>query len=116
MVIVVAVPGVVAMVDVPVIAPPESEVVPDTKTSPAPPPPPRLPNPPPPPPPMTATSIAFTPVGVVQLQVVTAVNVTSVYPPEDVLVGEQAENEGVPLVIEDSVPIPSEFTARIRIL
>jgi hypothetical protein len=116
MVIVVAVPGVVVMVDVPVIAPPESEVVPDTKTSPAPPPPPRLPNPPPPPPPITATSIAFTPVGVVQLQVVTAVNVTSVYPPEDVLVGEQSENEGVPLVIEDSVPIPSEFTARIRIL
>jgi hypothetical protein len=70
------VPGVVEIVDVfdkTVLA--TDDEVPVTSTSPAPPPAPRLPKPPPPPPPTTATSIAEIPVGVVQLHVVTVVNV-----------------------------------------
>jgi hypothetical protein len=59
--------------------------VPVTNTSPAPPPPPRLPKPPPPPPPTTATSIAETPVGVVQAQLPTPVSLWVVYPLADVV-------------------------------
>ena len=107
-------PGVVAIVDVPLTTPLESEVVPETKTSPAPPPPPRLPNPPPPPPPTTATSIAVTPDGVVQLHVVRDVKVRIVYPPEEVLDGEQVgllttTNENV------AVEVPEVFVAVIVI-
>jgi hypothetical protein len=95
----------VAIVDVPVTTPLESEVVPETKTSPEPPPPPRLPNPPPPPPPTTATSIAVTPVGTVHPHVVSDVKVTVVYPPEDVLEGEHAERVEVIETTFESEPL-----------
>jgi hypothetical protein len=91
-----------------------------TVTCPPPPPPaaPAKAEPPAPPPPTARTSTLVTPLGTVQLQVVTVVNDMTVNPAGGfgLVVGEQAENEGVPVVIEDSVPIPSEFTARIRIL
>jgi hypothetical protein len=105
-------PGVVAIVDVPVITPSESEVVPETKTSPAPPPPPRLPNPPPPPPPTTTTSIAETPVGVVQLHVVTVVKVTVVNPPDDTGVAGLQLANGVPATPVDAGLELEPFSAR----
>jgi hypothetical protein len=102
----------VAIVDVPLTTPLESEVVPEIKTSPAPPPPPRLPNPPPPPPPTTATSIAVTPDGVVQTQLPTEVILSVVYPFAVVDETEQDENV-VPVVVAVAGPFPTELTARI---
>jgi hypothetical protein len=83
-------PGVLVIGEVPETTPLESEVVPETNTSPAPPPPPKLPNPPPPPPPTTATSIFVMSLGVVQLHVDKDVKVRVVYPFALELVGEQA--------------------------
>jgi hypothetical protein len=74
-VITLLVPGVVAIVDVPVTVVAERVGVPVTKTSPAPPPAPNAPKPPPPPPPITATLRAVILVGVDQLQDPMVVNV-----------------------------------------
>jgi hypothetical protein len=78
-----------------------------------PPPPPPAPThaPPPPPPPTIKTRAEVIPAGTDQLHVVAEVNVRTVYPPEDVLDGEQAGCNTVRAKV--AVEVPDEFVAVI---